>query len=238
MSKIYEAYRRQDGAAIDLGAYLRRAGNISLFPPVNASQSLEFNKLVNRLLGLRRSDRGAFFAFASSAPGEGASFVSYHVACLLAEAYEQKVAWVEGNFLSPQRKLLGSDLSDFARLLEDPRRADDLPQYPSPLLIPAGPNLASARRHFADENYPAVIAAMESRFDFTIMDLPPILKTTDTALMALKSDGLVVVIEQKLLKWEVIKEGIRSLEETGVPVLGAVINQRRFDLPKALYDRL
>ncbi len=238
MSKISEAYRRQNGGAIDLGAYLRRAGTITLFPPVNASQSLEFNKLVNRLLSLRRGDRGAVFAFASSAPGEGTSFVSYHVACILAEAYEQKVAWVEGNFLTPQRKLIGTDLSDFGRLLQDPRRVGDLPQYPSPLLIPAGPNLSSARGHFADENYPAAIAAMGSRFDFTILDLPPILKTTDTALMALKSDGLVVVIEQKFLKWEVIKEGIRSLEETGVPVLGAVINQRRFDLPKALYDRL
>jgi len=40
------------------------------------------------------------------------------------------------------------------------------------------------------------------------------------------------------LKWEVIKSGIDSLREKDVPVLGAVINRRRYELPKFIYDRL
>ncbi len=215
-----------------------KAGSISLFPSPEGSQKADFNKLANRLLGLRLENRGAVLAFGSSAAGEGASFVSYNTAMFLATAYHQKVVWIDGNFISPQTKLLGQERNTFSSLLREPGKVDDLIASDNPLLIAGGSNLLETRGMLADRNYADLLANLSHRFDFVILDLPPTLNSTDTALMAAGADGFLLVIEQKYLKVEVIEHGIQGLKDKGVHMLGTVINRRTYELPKVIYDRL
>ena len=238
MSKIFEAYRKKVGGLSDLSLEIGKAGSVTLYPSPEGSQQSDFNKLANRLLGLRLENRGAVLSFGSSASGEGASFVSYNAAIVLATIYHQKVAWIDGNFLSPQKKLLGQNWNTFSSLLRDPGKIDDIIASDNPLLIPGGADLMGARGLVADRSYRDLLANFARRFDFTIIDLPPILNSTDAALMAAETDGLLLVIEQKYLKREVIEHGIQGLRDKGVQVLGSVINRRTFDLPKVIYDRL
>lgn len=238
MSKIFDAYRKKVGNGTDLSMEIGKAGSISLFPSPEGSQKADFNKLANRLLGLRLENRGAVLAFGSSAAGEGASFVSYSTAMFLATAYHQKVVWIDGNFISPQRKLIGQERNTFSSLLREPSKVDDLISSDNPLLIPGGSNLLETRGMLADHNYGDLLGNLARRFDFVILDLPPALNSTDTALMASGADGFLLVIEQKYLKVEVIEHGIQGLKDKGVHMLGTVINRRTYELPKVIYDRL
>lgn len=238
MSKIFDAYRKKVGHLPDLSLEIGKAGSISLYPSPEGSQKDDFNKLANRLLGLRVDTRGTVLTFGSSAAGEGASFVSYHTACYLAAVYHQKVVWIDGNFKDPQVKLMGQDRHSFSSLLQNPEKVDDLVASDNPLLIPGGHNLQEARGLLADRKYGQLLGKLAGRFDFVILDLPPVLNSTDTALMAAGSDGFLLVIEQKYLKVEVIQHGIQGLKDKGVNLLGTVINRRTFDLPKVIYDRL
>ena len=122
MSKIFDAYRKKVGGLSDLSMEIGKAGSISLYPSPEGSQKADFNKLANRLLGLRLENRGAVLSFASSAAGEGASFVSYNTALFLAAVYHQKVVWIDGNFMAPQTKLLGQDRNSFSSLLQNPEK--------------------------------------------------------------------------------------------------------------------
>ncbi|MBK8167125.1 MAG: hypothetical protein IPK64_14390 [bacterium] len=238
MSKIYEAYRKRVGETPDLTVELGRVGTVALYPMPDATQQGEFSQLANRLLEYKRGDRGAVIAFASTASGEGASFVSYNAALLLATAYHQKVCWIDGNFQTPQRMLADTDGPSLATLLQHPDRLAELRAAGYPQLIPGGRNLSTTRGHFADQKCQDLMRALRARFDFTIIDLPPVQGTTDTALMAAATDGLTLVIEQRFLKREVINHGLEALRSKGVTILGAVINKRSYDLPKAIYDRL
>jgi receptor protein-tyrosine kinase len=238
VSKIFDAYRKKVGNLSDLSLEIGKAGSISLYPSPEGSQKDDFNKLANRLLGLRLENRGTVLTFGSSAMGEGSSFVSYHTACYLAAVYHQQVVWIDGNFKSPQVKLMGQDRRTFSSLLQDPEIVDDLIASDNPLLIPGGSNLQEARGLLADKNYGQLLENLARRFDFVILDLPPVLNSTDTALMAAGSDGFLLIIEQKYLKVEVIEHGIQGLKDKGVHMLGTVINRRTYDLPKVLYDRL
>ena len=238
MSKIFDAYRKKVSGLSDLSMEIGKAGSVSLYPSPEGSQKSDFNKLANRLLGLRLESRGAVLSFGSSASGEGASFVSYSTAMILATIYHQKVVWIDGNFLSPQKKLLGQDRNTFSSLLQNPDKVGDLIASDNPLLIPGGADLIGARGLVADRNYLDLLTNLARRFNFVIIDLPPILNSTDTALMAAGTDGLLLVIEQKYLKREVIEHGIQELRDKGVQVLGSIINRRTFDLPKIIYDRL
>ncbi len=238
MSKIFDAYRKKVGSLSDLSLEIGKAGSISLYPSPEGSQKVDFNKLANRLLGLRRENRGAVLAFGSTAPGEGASFVSYNTALYLATIYHQKVVWIDCNVLSPQKKLLGQERHTLSSLLKEPEMVEDLVASDNPKLIAGGGNLQEVRGLLADQNYTDLLRNLAGRFDFVILDLPPVLKSTDTALMAAGTDGFLLVIEQKYLKVEIIEHGIQGLKEKGVPMLGTVINRRTYDLPKVIYDRL
>lgn len=238
MSKIFDAYRKKVGSMPDLSLEIGKAGTVSLYPSPEGSQTEDFNKLANRLLGLRHESRGAVLAFGSSAAGEGASFVSYSTAVYLGTAYRQKVAWVDANFLSPQRKLLGQDRNSFSELLREPGKVGDLVASDNPHLIAGGSNLLETKGLIADRNFGELLGNLAHRFDFVILDLPPVLSSTDTALMASSADGFLLVVEQKYLKVEVIEHGIKGLRDKGVHMLGTVINRRTYELPKVIYDRL
>ena len=238
MSKIYEAYRKRTGEDPDLSIAIGRAGTVPLFPMPDANQQAEFGQLANRLLDLKRDDRGAVIAFASTAAGEGASFVSYNTAVILATVYHQQVCWVDANFQSPQRQLAHAEGPSLAALLQNPDRLADVRPTTNPVVVPAGLNLNTVRGLFADQKCHDLVRGFAGRFDFTLVDLPPVQATTDTALMAAATDGLTLVIEQRFLKREIIGHGMEALRAKSVRVLGAVINKRSYDLPKVIYDRL
>lgn len=238
MSKIYEAYRKRVGDDPDLSIELGRAGTVALYPMPHATQQAEFSQLANRLLDHKREDRGAVIAFASTASGEGASFVSYNTALMLATVYHQKVCWIDANFQTPQKALAHAEGPSLATLLQNPERLAELRPAGNPTLVPGGLNLQAVRGLFADQKCQDLVRGLSARFDFTLIDLPPVLSTSDTALMATTTDGLTLVIEQRFLKREIIGHGMEALRAKSVRVLGAVINKRSFDLPKVIYDRL
>jgi Mrp family chromosome partitioning ATPase len=237
MSKIFDAYRKRMGETPDFVAEVRRAGTVALYPAPTARQLKDFNRLANRILGLGSRGRGNVLAFASSASGEGASFVSYSTAVHLAEAFGQQVVWLDGNFLSPQTRLPADGLT-FATLLQQPGAARELQAATNPLLIAAGSDLQRYKGLLAGPNYIELLRLLGERYDFVFVDLPPILESPDATLMAAGTSGCLLVIEQRHLKRELIQHGLDHMQNKGVRVLGSVINRRTYDLPKVIYERL
>jgi protein-tyrosine kinase len=251
MSKIFDAYKKSLDAPpsvddappsvereqTEFKAKLTPPGP-PLFPALGTIQMGEMDKLASRLLPIKGVDKGVVLGFASSTSGEGASFVSFHAAMVLAQTYGQKVIWIDANFLSPQESLINDSNLSLGDLLYDPSLASTLGHRNNPLVIPAGRNLLGRRGLFASDSYRNLLDILSRQFDYTILDFPAILKTTDTALMAAETDGLLLVVEQKYLKREVINYGVQGLIEKGVQVLGTVLNKRKFELPKTIYNRL
>lgn len=238
MSKIFDAYRLKSATPTDPAEQVRQAGAPELFPAPRERQRADFSQLAQRTLALQTGPGGAVIHMASTTSGEGASFVSFNLAMTLAQVYAKKVAWIDANFLSPQRTLAGPGRVTFASMLQDPGCVASLPAGTNPFLIPGGEGLKRATGLVAAANYADVLAGLSARFDFVIVDLPPVLDSPETGIMAADGSGLLLVIEQDFLKWEIIEHGVESLRNNGVHVLGTVINRRRFALPKVIYDRL
>jgi len=238
MSKIFDAYKKQTALSDDLESAVGRVGSVTLFPAPRGRQVDDFTQLANQILGLHEGRRGVVLAMASSAPGEGASYVSYNAACVLAQSYGRRVCWIDANFLTPQAKLRGAPSIGFADLIADPGRVSQVDNAVNPALLPGGADVARARSLLASGGLSTALDHLRSRFDFVIVDLAPMLASSDTALVAAEADGFLLVIEQQNLKWEVIQHGLDAMRDKGVQALGAVINRREFVLPKVVYDRL
>lgn len=209
-----------------------------LFPAPKDAQQNDFNQLANRILGLRTGHKALTISFTATTSGEGTSFVSFNTAVNLAQVYNQKVAWIDCNFLSPIEELNQDSGLKLSALLTNPRLASDLEPQSYPFLIGGGADLHTTKGLFAGPGYRKALEELGLKFDFIFLDLPPVLEVSDTALIAAQCDGALLVIEQKYLKWEVVNHGVEVLQDKGVQVLGSVINRREFVLPKAIYDRL
>ncbi len=94
-----------------------------LFPAPAEAQRTEFAKLATRLLELRTADEGYVIAFAGNVPGEGASFVSYNLARILAASLGRRTLWIDANFLSPNPVLRHREDDTFAEHLHGARGA-------------------------------------------------------------------------------------------------------------------
>ena len=238
MSKIFDAYKKQSASALDIAQEEPQLGFDPLYPPPKEEQLADFSRLANRLLGLKTGPDGSVFCFASTTSGEGASFVSYNTAVVLAQVYNQKVAWVDCNILSPQSSLQVDTGLTFSTLLKNPTLVQELHLNGNPYLLAGGSDLRRSKGLFASANFTRVLTELAQRFDQVILDLPPVLDTSDTALMAAGCDGFLLVIEQQYLKWEIVSHGLNALRDKGVQILGSVVNRRKFVLPKIIYDRL
>lgn len=239
MSTIHEAYfnRKLSGGG-SLEDELSTLDRLQLFPLPADKQREELQKLAHLILGFKPSGRGAVLAFASTAAGEGTSYVSYNTSRELAHLLNQRVAWIDANFRSPQSRLNVLGETTFAEMLREPELASRLGGGSPLTLVSGGMDLHGCISNLVSDRYPELLRRFAERFDFTILDCPPILNSVETEQIAARADGLIVVIEKSRLKWQIIKAGLDQLASRRVNILGTVFNRRTYDLPQVIYRRL
>lgn len=76
---------------------------------------------------------------------------------------------------------------------------------------------------------------LRGRFDEIVLDLPAASVSRLGLMTAPHCDGVVVVIEAEKTRAPVVENLIASLHAVRAPVLGTVLNRRRFYLPKRVY---
>jgi Mrp family chromosome partitioning ATPase len=237
VSNILEARRKVGMESGGLGFLLATLDGFSLFPAPAAAQMAEFEQLANALISSHDGTTGQVIAFASTVSGEGASYVSYNVARHMSYLLDRKVAWVDANFRSPQEKLPRSGVS-FRGLLQSPGLFSELKTAGNLVVVPNGEEQVKPTDLLTSANYVALLEHFQRNFFFTFIDAPPILDCGDAAHLAVPTLGLVLVVEGRRLKHEIIRHGLARLSAHKVNVLGTVLNKRTFDIPAFLYRRL
>lgn len=91
---------------------------------------------------------------------------------------------------------------------------------------------------FDFEKFGALLSKIKSHFEFVFLDIPPILRFAEGISMSKQCDGLILVVRARQTRWEVVAEAKRLLENSGVNILGAVLNRRKFYIPEGIYRRL
>jgi Mrp family chromosome partitioning ATPase len=103
-------------------------------------------------------------------------------------------------------------------------------------IMPRGepaPNFPLAIRTAA---LPEVIADLRPRFGLIVLDLPAVLTSTDTQVLARLADQLVLVVRADVTPAKLVRQALDQLGEE--KLLGMVLNQSRPDLPSWLDQRL
>jgi polysaccharide biosynthesis transport protein len=81
----------------------------------------------------------------------------------------------------------------------------------------------------------AVFMALRQQYDLILIDSPAITKSALGPALAKKADRVVLVIEADRTRVPVVAAAARTIEVNGGRVLGAVLNKRRFRIPRLFY---
>jgi capsular exopolysaccharide synthesis family protein len=167
-------------------------------------------------------------AITSCDPRDGKSTVAAHTAWALANP-GHAVAAVDADLRKPSlHEIFGRPLS--------PGVSDFDAASLNELLVPTGnPYLefiASGlpTRHPADvvtADVPPLLSALQESNRTVVLDCPPVIGVAETAILATKADGVLVVVNARNVKFDRLIQGITQLRGSGANVIGIVLNRVR-----------
>lgn len=193
-------------------------------PSVEALRSLR----LALQFGLAETERGKVILITSAIPGQGKSFISANVAYLLASSGKNTLlidADVRRSSIGRYLPTLGgTGLTDVLlgkSTIEASLRLDVMPNL---TLLSAGPSVRNPGELLASANLPHIINNLAERFDYVIIDSPPLLPVMDAALLAKLADVTAFVVRQGRVSMGEVKEAIDILAQAGEKVDGMIFN--------------
>lgn len=165
----------------------------------------------------------------SSEPGEGKSTTSGNLALVLAQG-ESNVLLIDCDMRKPtiHKKFAISNTSGLSDLLQCKSKMNlekisykynnnltiitsgKIPPNPSEMLA------SKAMSNFLEE--------MKSKFDYIILDTPPIHAVTDSQILARKVDGVLLVVRANKTKKDLVNNSINSIKNIKANFIGVVLN--------------
>ena len=245
MSKIFDALRKmeQDSADLVVPPLGPDLPTSEAHPRQARLLEAEFGRLGSALLSsFTKSQEGRIVLVVGAVEREGASYVTSHLGRELAAACGGSVLCVDGNFHDPtlarhagvQPGLGLTDVGEngYSRELSSVIQRGDTNNL---FVLTPGRRRTSAVAFFDSPQFDAILQSARRSFRFTLIDGPPLLAHPDSIHLAARVDGVLLVVRQGRLKREVLQKAVEPLQSLKVPILGAVLNRRRFTIPGFVY---
>lgn len=205
----------------------RRSDPAILFESDNSAVAEAFRKLRTNLQFLSVDDPPRLIVVTSSVPNEGKTTTSINLALALAEA-DHNVVLVDGDMRRPSlaKRLALVEVAGFSTVLSGAAQLEDVLQttsFPRLTVLTAGAVPPNPSELLASMAAKKTLNEMRSRYDYVVVDSPPLLAVTDAAILAAESDGALVLIKAGETKRDQLRHGVGTLRDVGARLLGTIL---------------
>ena len=186
-----------------------------------------YKAIRTNLMFLLSQTRSHTFEISSSLPGEGKSSCAVNLAIAFSQL-GSKILLIDADLRKPSvyRKLrlqnskgLSSVLVDFCSFSEavmqinanfDVLLSGPIPPNPSELL--------------GSEQMTRLLDSIKDKYDYIIIDTPPVNVVSDAVVLAAKTEGIVMIVQDKKTTHDEFKKAVSSLSFADARLLGVVLN--------------
>ncbi len=200
----------------------------------------QFRRLRHRVEELGATQGTRVLALTSAVASDGKTLVALNLAGALAGARGARILLVDADLRCPTvATTLGLETAgrDLVDALEAPaaRLERSVHHLDGGTLdvLPCERSRADAYEILASSSFAALVAEARRRYDFVVLDTPPVIPVPDTALLRSTVDGYVIVVSANSTPRKLLAETLNQLDPASV--VGLVFN--RDDQPLFGYYR-
>jgi capsular exopolysaccharide synthesis family protein len=106
------------------------------------------------------------------------------------------------------------------------------PDLPNVHILPSGPVPPLPSELLGSAQMETLLTEMRTKYDFIIIDTPPVLTVTDASVLGRLSDATAIIIRYATAPRHVAQRSIDLLDRSGAHMLGVVVNFVDFNAPE------
>jgi capsular exopolysaccharide synthesis family protein len=170
----------------------------------------------------------------SPEPEEGKSTVLANLAVTLAQG-GKRVILVDCDLRRPtQHTLFGLDnTTGLMTMMLDEAAQSDPPLHETPVdglqVLPAGPLPPNPAELLGSRRIKETMTTLLEQADMLLFDAPPVLAVTDALVLAVQTDGVLLVVKAGSTRREHVQRAKERLERVNARIVGAVLNNAPTD---------
>ena len=194
----------------------------------SSGQGEAYRALRTSLALLVRDGKQKIFTVISGGVGEGKSTTLFNLAYVCAEQ-GSKVLIVDSDLRRPvQHKMVGlANRTGMVNVLTDELKIEDVIQetgVPNLWMMTSGRLRRGSLGIMNNARLRAMLDLLKEKYDYVLLDSPPILGVTDAAILASEADGVLLVVQYRKYPKIISLRAKRMIENAGGRLMGAVLN--------------
>jgi capsular exopolysaccharide synthesis family protein len=203
--------------------------NISILTQPKSQFAEAFRSLRTSLLLSSTGHPPKFILFTSATPSEGKTTVASNLACAMAQN-NSRVLLIDADLRRPNvhhrfglnGKLGLTTLLTGATTLEE--TVQHIPEVPTLDILPSGPVPPFPTEMLSSEAMITLLEECGRKYDYVLIDTPPILSVTDGVILARDADAVVMVVRHGKSSKHIVRRARDLLLRSGAQITGIALN--------------
>nr|WP_294492655.1 CpsD/CapB family tyrosine-protein kinase [uncultured Mediterraneibacter sp.] len=170
-------------------------------------------------------------------PNEGKSDVTFQLAFEIGKI-GKKVLLLDADIRKSEyvnRYQVRERINGLSQYLSGQKKEADIiyrTNYENLDIIFAGPVAPNPAELLEQDSFGVLLRSLREKYDYVLIDTPPIGSLTDAAIVSKQCDGAMLVIESETVSRHMALKAKEHLEKSGCRMLGAVLNKVDFKKDK------
>ena len=166
----------------------------------------------------------------SSRPNEGKSEVSFRLSQSMGED-DKKVLFIDADIrksVTVTRYMVDKETVGLSHYLAGKKKLEEV-IYSTNIrgldIVFTGQVAPNPAELLGNNRFEELLKYAREKYDYVIVDCPPLGSVIDAAIVSQKCDGAIIVIETDGVSYKAVQDVKKQLENSGVRILGAVLNK-------------
>ncbi|MEO6593773.1 MAG: CpsD/CapB family tyrosine-protein kinase [Planctomycetota bacterium] len=198
----------------------------------------QIRALRNRLVAMNPDGEPKTLVVSSAVRGEGKTVAALNLAMSFAELERQQVVLVDAD-------LRRSSCERYLNLNPEPGLVDVLlgrasvekvlrpAGFRQLMLLGSGSPVANPAEVLSTSRLDELFHRLKERFQYVVIDTPPVLPSTDAGVLASRADGTLMVVRLEHSLKKQTREAVRVVQDMGGNVLGCFVTELRGKDPES-----